>query len=119
MIQQIAHTPGPWRTVPTTVNTHAGTKRLDVVSDGSEFSPSYVACDILPEDARLIAVAPDLLEACREVEQLMFQIATVAFNEKTNDYWPSELQERVKDWVHDNSVMRAIAKYEKTVIGRV
>lgn len=55
------HTPGPWNTAPST--TGGGTARLDVVSDGTEFSPSFVAGDILPEDARLIAAAPDLLAA--------------------------------------------------------
>jgi hypothetical protein len=60
------HTPGPWATVPTTAKgAHSDTKRLDVVSHGAEFSPSFVAGDVSPSDARLIAAAPDLLEALR------------------------------------------------------
>ncbi len=59
------HTPGPWQTVPTTAK-NAGSIRMDVVSPVTTFAPSYVAGDILPEDARLIAAAPDLLEALAE-----------------------------------------------------
>lgn len=61
------HTPGPWRTVPSTAG--GGTVRLDVVSDGAEFSPSYVGGDMLPEDARLIAVAPELLAALKAIKR--------------------------------------------------
>jgi hypothetical protein len=55
------HTPKPWRTVPSTSG--GGTSRMDIVSDGGEFGPSFVAGDILPEDAKLMAAAPELLEA--------------------------------------------------------
>jgi hypothetical protein len=60
-----AHTPGPWRSVPSTAG--GGVARLDVVSDGAEFSPAFVAGDILPDDARLIAAAPELLAALKDV----------------------------------------------------
>lgn len=52
---------GPWRSVPTT--THGidpVTIRRDIVSDGAEFAPAFVAGDITPEDAALIAAAPEL-----------------------------------------------------------
>lgn len=59
------HTPGPWRAVPTTVK-GAGSARQDIVSDGAPFAPSFVAGDILPQDAQLIAATPDLLAALVE-----------------------------------------------------
>lgn len=61
----MAHTPGPWNTVRSTAG--GGSARLDVVSNGTEFQPSFVAGDMMPDDARLIAAAPDLLAACRAV----------------------------------------------------
>jgi hypothetical protein len=36
---------------------------MDVVTTSGEWNPAFVAGDILPEDARLIASAPDLLYA--------------------------------------------------------
>jgi len=54
-------TPGPW-----SVNERGGqTIRVDIVShaDDLPFTPSFVAGDILPADARLIAAAPAMLEA--------------------------------------------------------
>ena len=50
------HTPCKWRAVPTTT-LGAGTARMDIVSDGAVFSPSFVAGDILPEDAEYIVRA--------------------------------------------------------------
>jgi len=56
-------TPGPWRVVPSTAG--GGTLRRDVVSDGAEFSPAFVAGDILLPDAELIAMVPDLIETLK------------------------------------------------------
>lgn len=64
------YTPGPWRVAPCTLE-GAGTLRRDIVSDGAEFSPAYVGGDILEDDARLIAAAPDMLEALRAVAPLI------------------------------------------------
>ncbi len=62
------HTPTPWRSVPTTCHDDGDpTIRRDIVSDGTHFNPSFVAGDILPADARLIAAAPDLLAAATTV----------------------------------------------------
>lgn len=57
------HTPGPWETVKSSLHTDTQNLRQDIVSHGAVFSPAFVAGDILPADARLIAAAPDLLEA--------------------------------------------------------
>jgi hypothetical protein len=40
---------------------------MDIVTTTGEWNPAFVAGDILPEDARLIASAPDLLAACEAV----------------------------------------------------
>ena len=76
--QPATHTPGPWRTVPTTAK-GAGSARLDIVSDGAAYSPSFVAGDILPEDAELIARAvnnyADLLAALEAVTALAYELA--------------------------------------------
>jgi hypothetical protein len=51
------HTPAPWRAVQAT-GKNSGTLRRDIVSDGTPFSPSFVAGDVLENDAELIANAP-------------------------------------------------------------
>jgi hypothetical protein len=38
---------------------------MDVVTTSGEWNPAFVAGDILPSDARLIASAPELLEIIR------------------------------------------------------
>ena len=57
-------TPGPWIAIPTTaISRNANTVRMDVVTTSGEWNPAFVAGDILPSDAHLIASAPDLLAA--------------------------------------------------------
>jgi hypothetical protein len=58
------HTPGPWTCVPTTaIGRHPETRRLDIVHHSGEFGPAFLAGDVHPNDAHLIASAPDLLHA--------------------------------------------------------
>jgi hypothetical protein len=58
------HTPGPWTCVPTTaIGRHPETRRLDIVHHSGEFGPAFLAGDVHPNDAHLIASAPDLLRA--------------------------------------------------------
>ena len=60
----MSHTPGPWIATPTTGNpNNPETLRMDIVTTTGEWTPAFIAGDILPEDARLIAAAPDLLSA--------------------------------------------------------
>jgi len=60
------HTPGPWIESPTTGNPHnPNSLRMDIVTTTGEWTPAFIAGDILPEDARLIASAPELLEIIR------------------------------------------------------
>ena len=62
------HTPGPWLATPTTGNPHnPNSLRMDIVTTTGEWTPAFVAGDILPEDARLIASAPELLAALEVV----------------------------------------------------
>ena len=56
------HTPGPWLTRKPE-SSRPESARLDIVTEAGDFSPSFVAGDALPQDARLIASAPDLLDA--------------------------------------------------------
>jgi hypothetical protein len=64
----LSHTPGPWLATPTTGNPHnPNSLRMDIVTTTGEWNPAFVAGDILPEDARLIASAPDLLAALEVV----------------------------------------------------
>jgi hypothetical protein len=65
---RVAHTPGPWVAVKSTAHAdNPESRRVDIVTMGTEFSPSFVAGDILPEDARLIASAPEMLDVLRDV----------------------------------------------------
>ena len=67
------HTPGPWIVTPTTGNpSNPDTLRMDVVTTSGEWNPAFVAGDILPADAHLIASAPDLLAA---LERLVHPMA--------------------------------------------
>jgi hypothetical protein len=60
------HTPGPWLATPTTGNPHnPDSLRMDIVTTSGEWNPAFIAGDILPEDARLIASAPEMLEIIR------------------------------------------------------
>ena len=65
----MSHTPGPWLATPTTFGNPRKpfTVRMDVVTTSGEWNPAFVAGDILPEDARLIASAPDLLSALKSL----------------------------------------------------
>jgi len=67
-----SHTPGPWIESPTTGNpNNPETLRMDIVTTSGEWNPAFVAGDILPEDARLIASAPDLLSALERIAHPM------------------------------------------------
>ena len=66
------HTPGPWIAIPTTaISRNANTVRMDVVTTSGEWNPAFVAGDILPSDAHLIAAAPDLLAALERLAHPM------------------------------------------------
>ena len=66
------HTPGPWIAIPTTaISRNANTVRMDVVTTSGEWNPAFVAGDILPADAHLIAAASDLLAALERLSHPM------------------------------------------------
>ena len=68
----MSHTPGPWLAIPTTaISRNANTVRMDVVTTSGEWNPAFVAGDILPADAHLIAAAPDLLAALERLAHPM------------------------------------------------
>jgi hypothetical protein len=60
------HTPSPWLTRKPE-SSRPESARLDIVTDAGEFSPSFVAGDALPQDARLIAAAPELFDALQAI----------------------------------------------------
>jgi len=66
------HTPGPWIAIPTTaISRNPDSLRMDIVTKTGEWNPAFVAGDILPEDSRLIASAPDLLSALERLAHPM------------------------------------------------
>ena len=68
----MSHTPGPWIAIPTTaISRNANTVRMDVVTTSGEWNPAFVAGDILPADAHLIAAASDLLAALERLSHPM------------------------------------------------
>jgi hypothetical protein len=67
-----SHTPGPWLAIPTTaISRNPNSLRMDIVTTTGEWTPAFIAGDILPEDARLIASAPDLLSALERLAHPM------------------------------------------------
>jgi hypothetical protein len=66
------HTPGPWFAIPTTaISRNPDSLRMDIVTTTGEWTPAFIAGDILPEDARLIASAPELLSALERLAHPM------------------------------------------------
>ena len=61
------HTPGPWRTEYRTPKLYPD-RDIVVLADGREIA-DVIGCDGMTTDnARLIAAAPKLLEACKNIE---------------------------------------------------
>ena len=86
----MSHTPGPWIAIPTTaISRNANTVRMDIVTTSGEWNPAFVAGDILPSDAHLIASAPDLLAALNRLIQCL--------PEDSNDYPDSASARQVFD----------------------
>lgn len=80
------HTPGPWLMMGRTVYAlRGGTNRFDAYVQGYDVQVGEIEAN-----ARLIAAAPDLLEALRNVQQLISEAAMTGFNYKTGD-WPERL----------------------------
>lgn len=84
-----AHTPGPWTTQATehgiTVYSTAGRDVADVLSDGGSEAIA---------DARLIAAAPELLEALRRAEAAI-KYAVAAANSEADYVRICEIQDAV------------------------
>jgi hypothetical protein len=96
-----SHTPGPWIESPTTGNPRKPySLRMDIVTIAGEWNPAFVAGDILPEDARLIASAPELLSALEAVTKAYVELVQ-------SDYPPSWSAEK------DSEVIAARAAIAK------
>jgi hypothetical protein len=66
-------TSGPWA-VQKSSNPNNGSAWRDIVSIGSDFSPSYVG-EALDKDAYLISAAPDLFQALKGMLELFADTA--------------------------------------------
>ena len=76
-------TPGPWLAIPTTaISRNPHSLRMDIVSTSGEWNPAFIAGDILPDDARLIASAPELLSALEAITKAYVELIK-------SDYPPS------------------------------
>jgi hypothetical protein len=76
-----AHTPGPW----------LFGSRMITNDRGAEVVP-HVARDMRVADARLIAAAPDMLAALRNVQKIITDGAMTGFNYRDGD-WAERLFE--------------------------
>ena len=65
------HTPGPW-TIRQSSNPKNGTGWRDIIVPG-EFGPMYLG-EALESNARLIAAAPELLEALEQAKASIFSV---------------------------------------------
>ena len=61
------HTPGPWRAVPQVSSKYG---RM-IVEHNTGVDCVTVACNLEPQDARLIAAAPDLYDGCNALLGLL------------------------------------------------
>ena len=69
---KLKHTPGPWRVDHQVKRTTAGTQFIQVVDkDDVEVSYIYLYKDTAEANARLVAAAPDLLDALMHVVALL------------------------------------------------
>jgi hypothetical protein len=95
------HTPGPWLATPTTaISRNPDSLRMDIVTTTGEWTPAFIAGDILPEDASLIASAPDLLSALEAVTKAYVELVQ-------SDYPPSWNAEKNSEVI---AARKAIAK---------
>jgi hypothetical protein len=70
--EMTAHTAKNWRTAPSEAHrNNPDSIRVDILDDAGVFGPAFVAGDILPDDARMMAAAPDLLAALIEAAKFL------------------------------------------------
>ena len=89
------HTPGPW-TASVAVRNHGGwkdpTQHVQILADQiliADFDTAFVEYPDDPENeanARLIAAAPDMLAALRNVQKIISEAALTGFNWKDGDW---------------------------------
>lgn len=114
MNAETKHTPGPWKYDGMWSLVMAGKYEIAAIHAArfAEDTKKRKRLDESQANARLIAAAPDLLEACKQSERLITQIATVANNPDTFKYWPGGLREEVMDWLQNSPAWAAIQKAE-------
>jgi hypothetical protein len=100
----VAHTPGPWEVDkftywitasnvakgPMHVADIRGWGYLTGKGDGALGMEYDAAVEVQKANARLIAAAPDMLDALRNVQKLIAEAAMTGFNYKDGD-WPERL----------------------------
>lgn len=80
----MAHTPGPWKWSD-------GTLEQDTPGNNGNVILGFYSSDGCteiknPDDSRLIAAAPDMLEALQNVQKLISEAAMTGFNCKDGDW---------------------------------
>ena len=67
------HTPGPWNVQRNVVNYRSGRTALEIRGAGDDLIATLPGCDRDAVNARLIAAAPDLLEALKKIANLDYR----------------------------------------------
>jgi len=84
------HTPGPWKTAKSASQVrNPDSVRVDIIGNSKELyrEGAFIAGDILPGDAALIAAAPELLAALKDARSFIATITSYEASQVLERTW--------------------------------